>query len=45
MIWTMLDQLSLSLSHPNCQQHLTSIWYDPEMGFLQSLNLWKKVVM
>jgi len=33
------------VAHPNCQQHLTSIWYGPEMGFLQSLTLWKKVVM
>ena len=33
------------VAHPNCQQYLTSIWYGPEMGFLQSMTLWKKVVM
>ncbi|XP_059156506.1 short transient receptor potential channel 7-like [Physella acuta] len=26
------------VAHPNCQQHMTSIWYGSEMGFLQSLN-------
>jgi len=33
------------VAHPNCQQHLTSIWYGPQMGFMQSLNLWKKLLM
>ena len=33
------------VAHPNCQQHLTSIWYGAEMGFMQSLSLWKKIVM
>jgi len=41
-MWLLLFQF---IAHPNCQQHLTSIWYGPEMGFLQSLTLWKKVVM
>ncbi|KAL8623911.1 hypothetical protein ACOMHN_054252 [Nucella lapillus] len=27
------------VAHPNCQQHMTSIWYGSEMGFLQSLNV------
>ncbi|XP_060584215.1 short transient receptor potential channel 7-like isoform X6 [Ruditapes philippinarum] len=26
------------VAHPNCQQHMTSIWYGSEMGFLQSFN-------
>ncbi|KAL8607311.1 hypothetical protein ACOMHN_039461 [Nucella lapillus] len=26
------------VAHPNCQQHMTSIWYGSEMGFLQSMN-------
>ena len=33
------------VAHPNCQQHLTSIWFGPQMGFLQSLNLWKKLLL
>ncbi|ESO05095.1 hypothetical protein HELRODRAFT_130200, partial [Helobdella robusta] len=33
------------VAHPNCQQHLTSIWYGPETGFMQSLTLWKKSLM
>jgi len=33
------------VAHPNCQQHLTSIWFGPQMGFLQSLTLWKKLLM
>lgn len=33
------------VAHPNCQQHLTSIWFGPQMGFMQSLNLWKKLLM
>jgi len=33
------------VAHPNCQQHLTNIWYGPEMGFLQSLTMWKKSIM
>jgi hypothetical protein len=33
------------IAHPNCQQHLTSIYYGAEMGFLQSLVLWKKAMM
>ncbi|XP_064608787.1 short transient receptor potential channel 7-like [Liolophura sinensis] len=32
------------VAHPNCQQHMTSIWYGSEMGFLQSLNWPKKVI-
>ncbi|XP_074649130.1 short transient receptor potential channel 7-like [Tubulanus polymorphus] len=31
------------VAHPNCQQHLTNIWYGPEMAFLQSANLLKKI--
>ncbi|CAI9738536.1 short transient receptor potential channel 3-like [Octopus vulgaris] len=31
------------VAHPNCQQHMTSIWYGSEMGFLQSLNWWRKL--
>ena len=30
------------VAHPNCQQHLTSIWYGNEMGFLQSAVWMKK---
>jgi len=37
--------LSQFVAHPNCQQHLTSIWYGPQMGFMQSLNLWKKLLL
>ena len=33
------------VAHPNCQQHLTSIWFGPEMGFMQSLALWKILCM
>ena len=33
------------VAHPNCQQHLTNIWFGPEMGFMQSLSLWKKMLM
>src|SRR6218665_1108235 len=33
------------VAHPNCQQHLTSIWFGPETGFMQSLPLWKKLIM
>jgi len=33
------------VAHPNCQQHLTSIWFGPQMGFMQSLNLWKKLLL
>jgi len=33
------------VAHPNCQQHLTSVWYGPEMGFMQSLALGKKMIM
>ncbi|CAE1274339.1 TRPC3 [Acanthosepion pharaonis] len=32
------------VAHPNCQQHMTSIWYGSEMGFLQSLNWWRKLL-
>lgn len=32
------------VAHPNCQQHMTSIWYGSEMGFLQSLNWWRKLI-
>ena len=31
------------VAHPNCQQHLTSIWYGQQMGFMQSLTLWKQL--
>ena len=34
-------ELSISfqfVAHPNCQQHMTSIWYGSEMGFLQSFS-------
>ncbi|ESO04790.1 hypothetical protein HELRODRAFT_191728 [Helobdella robusta] len=31
------------VAHPNCQQHLTSVWYGKEMAFLQSSSHWKKV--
>ena len=33
-----LNVFSQFVAHPNCQQHMTSIWYGSEMGFLQSLN-------
>lgn len=33
------------VAHSNCQQHLTSIWFGPEMGFMQSLALWKKIII
>ncbi|KAK2181128.1 hypothetical protein NP493_410g05010 [Ridgeia piscesae] len=33
------------VAHPNCQQHLTSIWYGPEMGFMQSMGTGKKIFM
>jgi len=33
------------VAHPNCQQHLTSMWYGAEMGFLQSMALWKLALM
>lgn len=33
------------VAHPNCQQHLTSIWYGSELGFLQSLVWWKKLLL
>ena len=33
------------VAHPNCQQHLTSMWYGTEMGFLQSMALWKLALM
>ena len=33
------------VAHPNCQQHLTTIWFGPQMGFMQSLTLWKKIVV
>lgn len=41
----MLVSLLQFVAHPNCQQHLTNIYYGPEMGFLQSLSKWKKIVM
>ncbi|XP_033739855.1 short transient receptor potential channel 3-like [Pecten maximus] len=31
------------VAHPNCQQHMTTLWYGPEMGFLQSLPSWKQL--
>lgn len=31
------------VAHPNCQQHMTSLWYGSEMGFLQSLSWWKQL--
>lgn len=33
------------MAHPNCQQHLTSIWFGREMGFMQSLAIWKKMII
>ena len=33
------------VAHPNCQQHLTNIWHGPEMGFLQTLEVPKKLMM
>ncbi len=33
------------VAHPNCQQHLTNIWYGPEMGFMQSMQLGQKILM
>ncbi|KAI0207129.1 Short transient receptor potential channel 3 [Lamellibrachia satsuma] len=33
------------VAHPNCQQHLTSIWYGPEMGFMQSMGTARKIFM
>ncbi len=33
------------VAHPNCQQHLTSVWYGKEMGFLQTLSITKKVIL
>ncbi|ELT98255.1 hypothetical protein CAPTEDRAFT_189959 [Capitella teleta] len=30
------------VAHPNCQQHLTNIWYGKEMSSLQSMSTWKK---
>ncbi|XP_046582915.1 short transient receptor potential channel 3-like [Haliotis rubra] len=32
------------VAHPNCQQHMTSIWYGSEMGFLQSLGWFRKLI-
>ncbi|ESO05324.1 hypothetical protein HELRODRAFT_191443 [Helobdella robusta] len=32
------------VAHANCQQHLTTIWYGSDMGFLQSMENWKKVI-
>ncbi|KAL5019007.1 hypothetical protein ScPMuIL_004729 [Solemya velum] len=32
------------VAHPNCQQHMTSMWYGSEMGFLQALNLVRKLL-
>ncbi|KAH3872990.1 hypothetical protein DPMN_036214 [Dreissena polymorpha] len=32
------------VAHPNCQQHMTSIWYGSEMGFLQSFNWIRETV-
>ncbi|XP_065921451.1 short transient receptor potential channel 7 isoform X3 [Magallana gigas] len=31
------------VAHPNCQQHMTTLWYGSEMSFLQSLSLWKQL--
>ena len=33
------------MAHPNCQQHLTTIWFGPELGFMQSLALWKNMLI
>ncbi|XP_050393600.1 short transient receptor potential channel 7 isoform X3 [Patella vulgata] len=32
------------VAHPNCQQHMTSIWYGSEMGFLQSLSWYRNLI-
>ncbi|KAL3877271.1 hypothetical protein ACJMK2_035003 [Sinanodonta woodiana] len=32
------------VAHPNCQQHMTNIWYGSEMGFLQSLHWFKQIL-
>ena len=33
------------VAHPNCQQHLTTIWYGAEMSFLQACSSWKKFAL
>ena len=33
------------VAHPNCQQHLTTIWYGAEMAFLQAGSSWKKFAL
>ncbi len=33
------------VAHPNCQQHLTTIWFGADMAFLQSFTLWQNILM
>lgn len=43
LILILLTDFPQFVAHPNCQQHLTNIWYGKDMSSLQSMSVWKKV--